>query len=71
MQKLTRQEMKEVLGGMQWTGCGSNNIIDCRRNAIGAFNLYVPGKPFDITCPNDGPTYEERLATCMGWDVPQ
>lgn len=56
---LSREEMKAVKGGMQWTGCPSTNIVDCR-----AWYLYESN--YRLGCPT-APNGFEMQRVCNGF----
>lgn len=62
--KLTKEEMKSVLGGMEWSGCPSVNVIDCRRNPFGLGYVELDVPPIECANGRHYLTSTERDIIC-------
>lgn len=62
---LTREEMKSVNGGMEWSGCGSPNVIDCRPNPYGLGYMPMPTHSAECMQKYHYPTEHERDMECL------
>jgi hypothetical protein len=63
--QLTREEMKNVTGGMKWLGCPSANVLDCRPNPYGYGYMPLPAIPLECYSTHHYMSEHERDMACL------